>query len=65
MAVALTPPESRINVGDNVVVSIGRSERIGKVVKIVRPNRPSPGGFVVENNESIFYVAPWDIITKI
>lgn len=34
--------------------------RQGKVTKILPPKPPSPGGLVVENAFSIFYVAPWE-----
>lgn len=55
----------KISVGDTVVVSWGRIERTGKVIKIRNPNHPSPGGLVVENADSIFFVAPWEHVTKL
>jgi len=52
--------KSTINIGDTVTVGIGRNERTGKVIKIRNADHPSPGGLVVENDTTIFFVAPWE-----
>ncbi len=55
-------------VGDQVAVGT-RYPRIGHVTKVLAPKDlgpglRSPGGFVVENDDSKFYVAPWERIMK-
>ena len=54
-------------VGDTV--SVGRhNPRQGKVIKVLEPRDiagglASPGGLVVDNPVSTFYVAPWEKVT--
>ena len=39
--------------------------RTAKVTKILPPKPPSPGGLVVENEHSIFFVAPWEKVESV
>jgi hypothetical protein len=52
-------------VGDLVLVGIGRLRRSGKVIKVLPPKHPSPGGYVVDNETTTFYVAPWESISAL
>lgn len=52
-------------VGDLVEVGIPMrqiKQRVGRVIKVLPPKHPSLGGYVVDNDSSTFYVAPWENI---
>ena len=49
-------------IGDLIIVNPGRYQRSGKIIKVLPPKHPSPGGLVVDNETHTFYVAPWDIV---
>lgn len=52
-------------VGDLIITGSAKYQREGRVIKVLEPKSPSPGGIVVDNKDSTFWVAPWEKVVVV